>query len=309
MASAAPTAPTGNYRWYVVFLLLLVFILAYFDRFILSLVVDPIKQSMGLSDFEIGLLLGPGGEFAFVGIGLAASLNLVAPNVASFSLAVTALSMALIPVMPLLARRLQPWVEVPRAADPALVIAPLPRQQHAIVVGYGRVGKVVSALLAEHGVPYTATDHDASAVADERSLGHEVYYGDATDPAFLDACGLKDAAGVIITIHARAAVNDIVASIRRQRPDVLIVTRARDAEHARQLYQAGATDAVPETIEASLQLSEAALVGLGIATGPVIASIHEQRDRFRKELQSAAQESGKTPSYSLRSRGKTGAQG
>ncbi|MHB9880632.1 MFS transporter [Pacificimonas sp. ICDLI1SI03] len=47
------------YRWYVVFLLLLVFILSYFDRFILSLVVDPLKQAMGLSDFQIGLLLGP----------------------------------------------------------------------------------------------------------------------------------------------------------------------------------------------------------------------------------------------------------
>ena len=58
--------------------------------------------------------------------------------------------------------------------------------------------------------------------------------------------------------------------------------------HARHLYAIGVTDAVPETIEASLQLSEAALVGLGVPTGPVIASIHEKRDEFRHELQEAA---------------------
>ena len=68
----------------------------------------------------------------------------------------------------------------------------------------------------------------------------------------------------------------------------MIISRARDAAHARHLYAAGVTDAVPETIEASLQLSEAALLGLGQAAGLVIASIHEKRDEFRHELQQAA---------------------
>jgi CPA2 family monovalent cation:H+ antiporter-2 len=71
-----------------------------------------------------------------------------------------------------------------------------------------------------------------------------------------------------------------------------MVSRARDADHARHLYSLGATDAVPETVEASLQLSEAALVGLGVATGPVIASIHEKRDEIRRTLQDAAQKAG-----------------
>ena len=78
----------------------------------------------------------------------------------------------------------------------------------------------------------------------------------------------------------------------RMRPDILIVSRARDADHASHLYQLGVTDAVPETVEASLQLSEAALVGLGVATGPVIASIHEKRDEIRHALQQAAREAG-----------------
>lgn len=69
---------------------------------------------------------------------------------------------------------------------------------------------------------------------------------------------------------------------------MLVVSRARDAEHARHLYQIGVTDAVPETIEASLLLSEAALIGLGVAMGLVVASIHEKREEFRHELQQAA---------------------
>ena len=251
---------------------------------------------------ETGLLLGPGGEFAFVGISLAAALKLMRPETASFTFAVTALSMALIPLMPALARRIAPLVAPPSAPDPALLLTPGPRRGHAIVVGYGRVGKVVSSLLAEHRVPYTATDLDAQTVSDDRGAGHEVYYGNAADPAFLAACGLRDAAGVIVTVQARDAVDRIVTAVRAQSPDVMIVCRARDADHARHLYAIGVTDAVPETIEASLQLSEAALVGLGIPTGLVIASVHEQRDAVRKDLQIAARKSGQPAPHSLRSR-------
>ncbi len=127
----------------------------------------------------------------------------------------------------------------------------------------------------------------------DRRDGHDVFYGDATDPNFLEICGLKQAAGVIITIHTRDLIDAVVEHVRAARPDIIIVSRARDAEHARHLYALGATDAVPETIEASLQLSEAALVGLGIPAGPVIASIHEKRDEIRHTLQDAALKAGR----------------
>ena len=111
---------------------------------------------------------------------------------------------------------------------------------------------------------------------------------DATNPALLKSCGLMTASALIVTIHDHAAIDEIVHVARQLRSDLVIVARARDATHARHLYGIGVTDAVPETIEASLQLSEAALVGLGLPTGPVIASIHEKRDEFRHELQEAA---------------------
>jgi len=251
---------------------------------------------------ETGLLLGPGGEFAFVGIGLAAAAGLVSPRLASFTLAVTSVTMALTPLLSIGARRLAALLASGKAIEPELTVRPSQEEKHAIVVGYGRVGKVVCSLLRGHAIPYIAADSDALAVTRDRREGHEVFYGDAADPRFLEACGLAKAAGVIITIHAPKIIDEIVAHVRAVRPDILIVSRARDAEHARHLYGLGATDAVPETIEASLQLSEAALIGLGVMAGPAIASIHEKRDEIRHALQQAAKEAGLTEIHAIKAK-------
>ncbi len=255
---------------------------------------------------EMGLLLGPGGEFAFVGVGAAAALGLIDPPLATFVLAVTSVTMALTPLLSLAGRRFAFWLRPDSASAPELAARPGGGQKHAIVVGYGRVGKVVCALLKQHGIPFIAADSDAATVTHDRRDGHDVYYGDATDPKFLEICGLANAAGVIITIHTHALIDEVVEHVRALRPDVLIVARARDAGHARHLYQLGASDAVPETVEASLQLSEAALVGLGVAAGPAIASIHEKRDEIRHALQQAAREAGLEVTHAIRAKARTG---
>jgi CPA2 family monovalent cation:H+ antiporter-2 len=252
---------------------------------------------------ETGLLLGPGGEFAFVVIGGATVLQLVSARTASFTLAVTSLTMVLIPLLANAGRRLASRIDAKKPLDAALLVAPpTGAGGRALVVGHGRVGQVVCDMLERHAFPFVAIDRDPAAVAAYRRRGREVYYGDAANPAFLKSCGVMDAAAVIVTIHGQAVIGEIVRAVRAMRPEMLIVSRARDATHARQLYAIGVTDAVPETIEASLQLSEAALVGLGIATGPVIASIHEKRDEFRRELQEAAGLAGRTTMHSIRAR-------
>jgi monovalent cation:H+ antiporter-2, CPA2 family len=251
---------------------------------------------------ETGLLLGPGGEFAFVSIGLATSAGLIDGRLASFTLAVTSVTMALTPLLSSGARHIAARLTSGRPVDAELLARPAGAQKHAIVVGYGRVGKVVCELLRQHGIPYIAADSDALTVTRDRRENHDVYYGDAADPRFLESCGLATAAGVIITIHTVRIIDDVVEHVRAIRPDILIVSRARDAEHARHLYSLGATDAVPETIEASLQLSEAALVGLGVATGLAIASIHEKRDDIRHALQEAAANAGREQIHSVKAK-------
>ncbi|HJZ32386.1 MAG TPA: cation:proton antiporter [Hyphomicrobiaceae bacterium] len=252
---------------------------------------------------ETALLLGPGGEFAFVIIALATALQLVAPSTASFALVVTSSTMATIPLLAQLARRLTAGMEARRALDPILSVAPpSDTRKRAIVVGHGRVGQVVCEMLERHRVAFLAVDSDPAAVTEYRRRGREVYYGDAVNAAFLLSCGLAQATAVIVTIHGQTAIDEIVRIVRKLRPDIAIVSRARDATHARHLYGIGVTDAVPETIEASLQLSEATLVNLGIQAGPVIASIHAMRDEFRSELQQAAGAAGHPETRSIRAK-------
>ena len=100
-------------------------------------------------------------------------------------------------------------------------------------------------------------------------------------PELLDRLNLGHASALILTMDDPVLAVRLVKKVRAWCPDLTIVARARDTEHAAELYRAGATDAVPETLESSLQLSEAVLVDLGMAMGPVIASIHEKRAELR----------------------------
>ncbi len=240
------------------------------------------------ASIETALLLGPGGEFAFIVIGLAVIKDIVARDTGALVLAITSFSMALVPLLDYLGRRLGKEFSKQQEPNAALTQAPPEDRVDAIVIGCGRVGRLVSEMLAEHKVGHIIIDSDASVVTKWRREGRPVYYGDAKNAVFLRRCGIGAAKGVIITVDRSSVADAIVAAVREQRKDVVIVARAGDEAHARHLYKLGVTDAVPETVEASLQLSEAALVGLGVPTGPVIASIHEKRDEFREALQGAA---------------------
>ncbi len=237
---------------------------------------------------EASLLLGPGGEFAFIVVGLGVVHDIVDRDVGTYILAITSVSMALIPLLDYLGRRIGERFGEHQEPNPLLSEEPPHEQFDAIVIGCGRVGRLVSEMLSRHNVKHLMVERDPVAVTKWRGEGFPVYFGDAKTAPFLKRCGLEHAKGLIVTINDPASVNDIVSAVRALRKDILIVARSSDADHARHLYTLGVSDAVPETIEASLQVTEAALVGLGVPTGPVIASIHERRDEFREALQGAA---------------------
>jgi CPA2 family monovalent cation:H+ antiporter-2 len=139
-------------------------------------------------------------------------------------------------------------------------------------------------MLTEHNIPYLAVDVDADLVARERKAGYPVYYGDAANAEFLKRCGLDEAGALAVTMDNPSRVDDVARVARSLRSDLKIIARARDERHAMRLYATGVTEAVPETIESSLQLGEALLVETGVPMGLVIASVHERRDGFRKLL-------------------------
>jgi len=234
---------------------------------------------------ETGLLLGPGGEFGLVILGSAMIAGLVPAGIGQNLLLVTTLTMVAIPLLARFGQRLGRKLEVHRPLDPLAAIAP-PTDEvgRVIIAGYGRVGQLVAEMLERHKVPYLAIDLDPARVASERKAGKPVYYGDGTYPEFLRACGIDRALALVITLDTLSSIEGVVSAARQECSDITIVARARDARHATQLYELGVDDAVPETIEASLQLTEAVLSDIGVPMGLVIASIHERRDEFREIL-------------------------
>jgi monovalent cation:H+ antiporter-2, CPA2 family len=242
---------------------------------------------------ETALLLASGGEFAFVLIAAALSAKLLPEGVAQGALLVATLSMVAVPALARLGRSIGGRIDAqshPRArAEPP----PPSDEVRVIVAGFGRVGQLVAEMLARHDVPYIAIDADPARVAAARRMGKPVYFGDSSHPDLLHRCGIGRARALVVTLDAPRVIETVVATARAARPDLTIVARARDARHATALYELGVDDAVPETIEASLQLSEAVLVDIGVPMGHVIASVHERREEFRRVLKSA--EDGAAP--------------
>ncbi len=234
---------------------------------------------------ESAFLLGPCGEFAFVILASAATLKLLGPEANRDALLIVTLTMMTIPLLAKIGASLARQARI--AAPPteeAAVQVPEDRQSRVIIAGFGRVGHLIGSMLDEHKIPYIAVDRDAELVTRERKNGFPVYYGDAANPEFLKKCGLAEATALAVTMDNAVRVDDVTRTARAERADLKIIARARDERHAMRLYVAGATEAVPETIESSLQLGEAILVEAGLPMGLAIASVHERRDGFRKML-------------------------
>jgi CPA2 family monovalent cation:H+ antiporter-2 len=235
---------------------------------------------------EMAMLLGPGGEFGFVMIGAALAGGLVDRALATTLVSAVAISMLAIPALARLGPRIGSAPR-PQAGAAPEETPPGDEDGRVVIVGYGRVGALIGDMLDVHMIPFIAVDSDARLVARARAAGKRVYYGDASRPDYLRRCGLETARAVVVTMDSPSANEAVVATTRGLRQDVTLVARARDADHARALYELGVTDAVPETIEASLQLSEAVLVDIGVPMGFVIASVHEKREEYRKVLLAA----------------------
>ncbi len=254
------------------------------------LMAAPILKISRSVALEAALLLGPGGEFAFVLIGGAVATGLVPEEVGAAALIVTTVTMIMIPALAALGLRM--GQRVAKAGQAQIRSEPLPDriENRVIIAGFGRVGRQVAEMLGRHRIPYLALDSDASRVAEQRRSGAPVYFGDSGNTEMLRRCDIATARALVVTLDNARAVEAVVSAARAERPDLTIVARARDARHASALYELGVDDAVPETIEASLQLSEAVLVDVGVPMGLVIASIHERRDEYRAMLKTRENE-------------------
>ena len=205
---------------------------------------------------EVALLLAQAGEFAFIVIGIARSKSLLPAEIATSAIAVAGLSMMATPFLAMVARRIgrrlrrsdQPHKIADDSVSPEL-------RDHVVIGGFGRVGQTVARVLDSESVPWVALDTNGELVSQHRDQGRMVYFGDASRNELIERAGAKRARAFVVTLSHAEGAERMVAEIRKIRPAACVLARARDAEHAARLMRLGATGAIPETVEASLQLA------------------------------------------------------
>ena len=231
---------------------------------------------------ETSLLMAAPSETTLIVLAAAATAGVVSPASAAFWQTCAALGLTVTPLLAWLGRQVARALH--RSGEPDGALPPAGDDARTVVIGYGRVGRLVAGMLTRHGRRFVVVDADVEAVARGREDGVAIMFGDVSRPQLLEKLDLVRADALVLTMDDPVQQVRTTAAARKLQPDLPILSRARETRHAAELYRAGATEAVPETLEGSLQLSGAVLVELGLAMGPVIASIHERRAELRDEL-------------------------
>ena len=237
---------------------------------------------------ETGVLMASPSETTLIVLGAAGAAQIISADTTNFWQVATAMGLTITPILARIGRDMSRRIEL-REHDDEVHEQDESKDPRTVILGFGRVGRLVADMLHVHNQPYIAVESDVDAVTEARREGYKVVFGDVSRPDTLDKLSLGHARALILTMDQPVLAEHIVKRVRAWIPDLTIVARARDPEHAARLYKAGATDAVPETLESSLQLSEAMLVDLGVPMGPVIASIHEKRDEYRRAIKAAGE--------------------
>ncbi len=238
---------------------------------------------------EGGLLLGQGGEFAFIVIGYATAGKLVEPALGQRVMLAVALSLFVTPLLARLGRGIGERYEQTHAERLALRDdAELESARGRIVIaGFGRVGQQLAKLLSAQGIPYVGFENDARLVAKLRAQGMPVFFGNAARAELLRRVSAGEAPAIVLTMDHMQSSLHAVRGVRREFPNVQVFARSRDEKHARALKRAGANVVVPETLEASLQLSASVLEALGMDEVEVDRIVDHERDLFRATLADA----------------------
>lgn len=227
---------------------------------------------------EAGIMLGQGGEFAFIVIGVALASGLLPDPTARFMMLVVGLSMMITPLAASAGRALASHLSARDTGPHSSAMPELPRlEDHVVIAGFGRVGQLIADILEQRQIPWAALDNSADAAAEHHRRGRPVFVGDAGRSELLRSLGVQSASAVVLTMDDASAALRAVRAIRAESRDVPILARARDEVHAHALIEAGATSVIPETLEAGLQLAGAVTEHCGIPHDAVQLLLEQQR--------------------------------
>ena len=249
---------------------------------IAALVTWPFAHSR-FKALRTGIVMSIGGEF---GIALCTVLlqgGLVPEGLGEPLLVAIVLSMVLSPVILNNNKRVARFLL--REHAPALTAAAreeeatqeIAQREHVILCGFGRVGQNVARVLERQGFEYIALDLDPARIRAARQAGDPVMFGDSADEEMLARAGIAHANAVVISFSDPATALGILRSARRMHPDLPVLVRTADDSRLKELQDAGATDVVPETFEASLMLVSHVLMLLHVPVSRVVRTLGEIR--------------------------------
>jgi CPA2 family monovalent cation:H+ antiporter-2 len=220
------------------------------------------------SAVHAGLLLAQGGEFAFVLFGFATTQSLLPSDVAQLLMVTVTITMAVTPLLDTFGKKLGDRLE--KHGQSAVLLGDMDKEtkdidRHIIVVGFGKVGRMICKILMGESITFLAVDSDTKNVHVGRSTGFPVFFGAPDRVEVLQSVGIERALAVIVTLRDQEDARKVVETVHKNYPDMPIIARGFDRTHVRVLESAGATFAVGEAFEVSIQLSTTILKALGVA--------------------------------------------
>ncbi|HEY4745936.1 MAG TPA: NAD-binding protein, partial [Steroidobacteraceae bacterium] len=231
-----------------------------------------------------GIVMSIGGEFGVALCTILLQAGLVPEGFGEPLLVAIVLSMLLSPLILNNNKRVARWLLREHAPTPTAseredaATREIARREHVILCGFGRVGQNVARVLESQGFEYIALDLDPARIRAARQAGDPVLFGDSADEELLSKVGLRTASAVVISFSDPATSIGILHSVRRLRPEVPVLVRTQDDARIKELQDAGATDVVPETFEASLMLVSHVLMLLHVPVAHVVRTLGEIRN-------------------------------
>ncbi len=252
---------------YVTILILLSLLIVL--KFIIVFAIAKFSKYKNKDSFISGIYLAQGGEFGFVLLALALKDNLISSEIAQIGTAAILLSMIITPflinIAPWTAEKLfkSTWDE--RSIDlHQMLIENMGKDDHVLLVGFGKTGQTIARILQKEGINYYALDLDAERVHAARLAGEPVAFGDAKRKDILFAAGLKRAHMVILTGHSNQDNERILSLIMSERPTLPVIVRTNNDEYSQLLGALGATSVISDNRETGLVLASEAMLHYGM---------------------------------------------
>jgi len=235
-----------------------------------------------------GLVLAHGGEFGFAILAPVLAAGTWPAESSQVVLAALLISMGLAPLLiranGSIASKLLPVSTMEKSRkeiETGVANTAHGLSQHVIICGYGRVGQNVAQLLEFEGISYVALDLNPVLVQNALKAKEPVSYGDAANIHILEAAGLSQAAVLVISLTGIKSTLKILHQVRQVNAEIPVLVRTADETYLEQLQEAGATEVVPETLEASLMLSSHLLLALKVPMALVLSRIRQiRRERY-----------------------------